>query len=82
MNKIDGPARLIVLPDPMNKPVPMAPPIAISCKCRLKDYDGAHLVHEDHSDFDSTFYEYTPVIFSPLAKFKSKDDIAPFAGIF
>lgn len=26
----DGPAREIVLPDPMNRPVPIAPPIAIS----------------------------------------------------
>ena len=27
---IDGPARLMVLPEPMNRPVPMAPPMAIN----------------------------------------------------
>lgn len=27
---IDGPARLMVLPEPINRPVPMAPPMAIS----------------------------------------------------
>ena len=27
---MEGPARLIVLPEPMNRPVPMAPPMAIS----------------------------------------------------
>lgn len=32
---MDGPARLMVLPDPMNNPVPMAPPMAISCRWRL-----------------------------------------------
>ncbi len=31
----DGPARLMVLPDPMNSPVPMAPPMAISWMWRL-----------------------------------------------
>src|SRR4051812_10359420 len=31
----DGPATEIVLPDPMNRPVPIAPPIAISWICRL-----------------------------------------------
>src|SRR5574337_1295577 len=35
-SRIDGPARLIVLPEPMNRPVPIAPPMAISCKCRLE----------------------------------------------
>ncbi|GAA3197731.1 hypothetical protein GCM10020255_100690 [Rhodococcus baikonurensis] len=31
----EGPASEIVLPDPMNSPVPMAPPMAISWICRL-----------------------------------------------
>ncbi len=35
MNRMDGPAKLMVLPDPINNPVPIAPPIAINCKCRL-----------------------------------------------
>src|SRR5919107_1352971 len=31
----DGPAAEMVLPEPMNRPVPMAPPMAISWMCRL-----------------------------------------------
>src|ERR1700754_604646 len=34
-NRMDGPARLMVLPEPMNSPVPMAPPMAINCRCRF-----------------------------------------------
>ncbi|MNJ76949.1 hypothetical protein D3C77_743410 [compost metagenome] len=33
---IDGPARLMVLPEPMNSPVPMAPPMAINWIWRLE----------------------------------------------
>src|SRR6185312_4551460 len=32
---MDGPASEIVLPDPMNRPVPIVPPMAMSCRCRL-----------------------------------------------
>ncbi|GHD84937.1 hypothetical protein GCM10007061_04820 [Kocuria marina] len=35
MNTTAGPAREMVRPDPMNNPVPIAPPIAISWMCRL-----------------------------------------------
>src|SRR6476661_6373282 len=31
----DGPAAEMVLPEPMNRPVPMAPPMAISWMCLL-----------------------------------------------
>jgi hypothetical protein len=31
----DGPANETVLPEPMNNPVPIAPPIAMSWMCRL-----------------------------------------------
>ncbi|CAM5208947.1 hypothetical protein LSPH26S_03807 [Lysinibacillus sphaericus] len=30
------PSQAIVLPEPMNRPVPIAPPMAISCRCRLE----------------------------------------------
>src|SRR5690606_3166042 len=35
ITRIEGPARLMVLHEPINRPVPMAPPMAISCRCRL-----------------------------------------------
>lgn len=34
-NTMEGPARLIVLPEPMKRPVPMAPPMAMSWMWRL-----------------------------------------------
>lgn len=40
---IDGPARLMVLPDPINNPVPMAPPMAMSWICRLESFVGGVL---------------------------------------
>ncbi len=34
-NTMDGPAKLMVLPEPMNRPVPIAPPMAMSWMWRL-----------------------------------------------
>lgn len=32
---MEGPANCMAFPEPKNKPVPMVPPIAISCTCRF-----------------------------------------------
>lgn len=55
MNRIDGPAREMVFPEPMNNPVPIAPPIAINCKCR---FDNLRC-----NSFGDDFASSRPVVF-------------------
>ena len=77
MIKIDGPARLIVFPDPINKPVPIAPPIAMSCKWRLDKLRFKSPCSEVDSVFsklilDVVFYFQSPKLPEKNKKIKIK----------